>query len=248
VSLITDALGLRQKKPVGASPARNLPPLPVSRRFPVWPGLVAALCLLVVALFWKGGEALTWLEELAGISSGEIRPAPARPAAAPAAGVIPPEAPPKPATPAASTETTPKAVVAVPAVASSDVPSAPAPAAPAKAAAPGTLLDPATASPKPSAAKVSGTLQPVVVESVEKARSMDPKFIEQERRNRVENFLSGLRVQGVRIQGPESRIMVDGALISLGEPIGDFGLRLKSVESGRLVFVDEEGREYPKSY
>lgn len=94
----------------------------------------------------------------------------------------------------------------------------------------------------------SETLHPVLVESIEKTKSMDPKFLEQERRNRVENFLLNLRVQGVRIHGAESRIMVDGALISVGDAIGDFGLRLKSVDSGRLVFVDSEGQEYPKSY
>jgi hypothetical protein len=94
----------------------------------------------------------------------------------------------------------------------------------------------------------SETLHPVLVESIEKIKSMDPKVLEQERRNRVENFLLNLRVQGVRIHGAESRIMVDGALISVGDAIGDFGLRLKSVDSGRLVFVDSEGQEYPKSY
>jgi len=94
----------------------------------------------------------------------------------------------------------------------------------------------------------SEALHPVLVESVEKIKNMDPKFLEQERRNRVENFLLNLRVQGVRIHGAQSRIMVDGALISVGDAIGDFGLRLKSVDSGRLVFVDAEGQEYPKSY
>ena len=94
----------------------------------------------------------------------------------------------------------------------------------------------------------SEALHPVLVESLEKIKNMDPKFLEQERRNRVENFLLNLRVQGVRIHGAESRIMVDGALISVGEAIGDFGLRLKSVDSGRLVFVDSEGQDYPKSY
>ena len=91
-------------------------------------------------------------------------------------------------------------------------------------------------------------LHPVMVESIEKIRNMDPKLLEQERRNRVENFLLNLRVQGVRIHGAESRIMVDGALIGVGDAIGDFGLHLKSVESGRLTFVDTEGQEYPKSY
>jgi len=91
-------------------------------------------------------------------------------------------------------------------------------------------------------------LHPVLVESIAKIRNMDPKLLEQERRNRVENFLLNLRVQGVRIHGAESRIMVDGALISVGDAIGDFGLHLKSVESGRLTFVDTEGQEYPKSY
>jgi len=94
----------------------------------------------------------------------------------------------------------------------------------------------------------SGVLHSVSVESIEKIKNTDPKFLEQERRNRVENFLLNLRVQGVRIQGLESRIMVDGSLIGVGEAIGDFGLRLKSVDSGRLVFVDSEGQEYPKSY
>jgi len=39
-----------------------------------------------------------------------------------------------------------------------------------------------------------------------------------------------------------------GLLIGVGDAIGDFGLHPKTVESGRLTFVDTEGQEYPKSY
>lgn len=223
MSLITDALGLRQKKSGGVRPAKNLPPLPASRKTPAIFLLATGVCLLALAGFWKGQEALIWLENLAGIPSREIPRE-----AAPPPAVSPNEVP-----------------VASPA----SEPTSPPPPSPVVAG-PGqvNLLHSSSGSGPQAGPAALGTLQPVVVESVEKVKNMDPKFIEQERRNRVENFLAGLRVQGVRIQGSESRIMVDGALISLGEPIGDFGLRLKSVESGRLVFVDSEGREYPKSY
>ena len=229
MSLITDALGLRQKKPAMARPARNLPPLPGSRRVPAWLIAVGVACLLVVAVFWKGKDALEWLEGMAGIPSTDPKAMPARPVPAPVAASPAAIPPPKPE------ETSPEK--SLPAAAASP---APAPS--------GSLMEEAAKLPKAATPAPAGRLEPVVVESADRAKIMDPKVIEQERRNRVETFLAGLRVQGVRIQGPESRIMVDGNLITLGEPIGDFGLRLKSVESGRLVFVDEEGKEYPKSY
>jgi hypothetical protein len=177
---------------------------------------MVVVCLLVVAIFWKGKKALIWLEELAGLP------------------------------------TTEKTLLSP----NQRVDASPSPASSISKEAPTVVASPEKIRPAGTGTKsdqVEGTvpvamLQPVVVTSVERVKNMDPKILELERRNRVENFLSALRVQGVRIQGPESRIMVDGTLISLGEPIGDFGLRLKSVESGRLIFVDEEGKEYLKSY
>ena len=64
----------------------------------------------------------------------------------------------------------------------------------------------------------------------------------------MEEFLRLLKVQGVRLQGEESRILVDGAPIGLGEKVGSLGLVLESVEPQKIIFSDASGKKYPKSY
>jgi len=75
-----------------------------------------------------------------------------------------------------------------------------------------------------------------------------PEERERKRVDIVETFLRSLQVQGVRLQGKNSRIMVDGVPIGLGEKVGSIGLVLESVEPQKLIFSDSGGKKYPKSY
>jgi len=252
VSLITDALGLR----LGRSEKKitlqeKIPPLPKP------PGQgreiqAIALTLVLMALgvfgILRGEQIYKWIEELVGIGASfqaaPVTPAVSPPAVSPPAVIV--------TQPELLPTTTPKDKAPIENGKSVPEPSGQLTGVSASGAAP--AAEPTKKVRKlPDVGTVessvdSGVLHSVSVESIEKIKSTDPKFLEQERRNRVENFLLNLRVQGVRIHGSESRIMVDGALIGVGEAIGDFGLRLKSVDSGRLIFVDSEGQEYPKSY
>jgi hypothetical protein len=100
-----------------------------------------------------------------------------------------------------------------------------------------------------AAAVPAGGLQPMKVELAEAELVLaTPEERERERVEAVEEFLRVLKVQGVRLQGAESRILVDGAPIGLGEKVGAVGLVLESVEPQKIIFSDASGRKYPKSY
>jgi len=260
VSLITDALGLRQgrsgKKITRQESHPFRPPAQGKEIGAV--GGVFVLIVLGFSVYFLGAKSYSWLEGLVlGVSQ---KPAPATPALLSSASVSfqsePISASSSPAPGAAQPQP-------VPAAAKKDAPSqgedAMIPETPAIRGTSSTNLRALTVEPRGEEKKPlqvetvqgpedPGALHPVLVESIQKTKTMDPKLMEKERQNRVENFLLNLRVQGVRIQGTKSRMMVDGSVISVGEVVGDFGLRLKSVESGRLVFVDAEGQEYSKSY
>ena len=94
-----------------------------------------------------------------------------------------------------------------------------------------------------------GGLKPIKVELDEAGLVLEkPEEREKKRVDGVEAFLRSLQVQGVRLQGKDSRIMVDGVPIGLGEKVGSMGLVLESVEPQKLIFSDAGGRKYPKSY
>lgn len=101
----------------------------------------------------------------------------------------------------------------------------------------------------PAAMVPAGGLQPMKVELAEEDLVVvTPEEREKKRTEVVEAFLRVLKVQGVRLQGAESRILVDGAPIGLGEKIGGLGLVLESVEPQKIIFSDASGKRYPKSY
>ena len=94
-----------------------------------------------------------------------------------------------------------------------------------------------------------GGLKPIKVELDEAGLVLEkPEEREKKRVDGVEAFLRSLQVQGVRLQGKDSRIMVDGVPIGLGEKVGAIGLVLESVEPQKLIFSDAGGKKYPKSY
>ena len=94
-----------------------------------------------------------------------------------------------------------------------------------------------------------GGLKPIKVELDEAGLVLEkPEEREKKRVDGVEAFLRSLQVQGVRLQGKDSRIMVDGVPIGLGEKVGAMGLVLESVEPQKLIFSDAGGKRYPKSY
>ena len=94
-----------------------------------------------------------------------------------------------------------------------------------------------------------GGLKPMKVELDEGGLVLEkPEEREKKRVDIVETFLRSLHVQGVRLQGRDSRILVDGAPIGLGEKVGSMGLVLESVESQKIIFSDGSGKKYLKNY
>jgi hypothetical protein len=108
----------------------------------------------------------------------------------------------------------------------------------------------AVAVDRPAVAEVPvGGLQPMKVELDEAGLVLEqPEEQERKRVDGVETFLRSLHVQGVRLQGKDSRILVDGVPIGVGEKVGSLGLVLESVESQKIIFSDASGKKYLKSY
>ena len=77
---------------------------------------------------------------------------------------------------------------------------------------------------------------------------MDDLAEAEKTRYRRESAVRKLELQGVRMQGSESRALIHGAPIGLGESVGVEGLKLKAIEAGRIIFEDPNGIEFFKSY
>lgn len=261
MSLLTEALRLREgRRPSRGESGPSFPPFRGPRPGR-WIAAVTVLCLLAVLGWWKGG----WLMEKVEVMAGVVPPPPApnllasapREAGGGEKAVVPPAArgpetgaeivaPPAAARAASGepvgiiseegkkqgeillTDGLVKAVAEKPAA--SAVPNIP-------------------EGETPVAAVPTGGLQPMKVELAEAELVMaTPEEREKKRVELVEEFLRVLRVQGVRLQGKDSRILVDGAPIGLGERVGGLGLVLESVEPQKIIFSDASGRRYPKSY
>lgn len=126
-----------------------------------------------------------------------------------------------------------------------------------KAAAPAASALQETSAPLPPA-PVQGEAAPSVPAAPEvplplvvpfQATDMDEiaaaaQKLKEQREQAVRNF----QIQGVRMQGKESRALIDGNPVSLGELVGAEGLKLKAIEPSRILFEDSNGAEYIKSY
>lgn len=268
MSLLTDALRLREgRRPSRGQTGPSLPPFrgPQPGR---WVLAVLVLCGLAVLGWWKGAWVIERVEELAGIPPDRLKPNLLAATEPVAARPVQPEAP-MPVASAPPPET--KAI-------SPKVPEGVKPATEPVAKVAAEMISPegkqrgeilltdslvkAVAEKKPAvpapaasgefpvvAPVPSGGLQPMKVELAEAELIWEsPEVQEKKRVELVEDFLRVLKVQGVRLQGAESRILVDGAPIGLGEKVGGLGLVLESVEQQKIIFSDASGKKYPKSY
>jgi hypothetical protein len=77
---------------------------------------------------------------------------------------------------------------------------------------------------------------------------MDEGAEAEKRRHRRELAVRNLDIQGVRMQGSDSRALIHGVPVGLGEAVGTEGIKLKAIEASRLIFEDSTGAEFYKSY
>lgn len=246
MSLITDALGLRQRRS-GGKVARQaqLPPFR-----PAQPQRMVAVVVMVLLAFgglayWRGMEAFEWLESLV-LDLPNSAKSPGKSVTA-ASAPLPPdgdsgskqENEEKPAK-----DLRPKVTAAVTA---QDAPPAPSllKTEEKTAAANGERKEETTSSravPE-EAGSISVSLAPTKEEQ-EKIR----KAKEEERMREVKEYLRRAVIQGVSDDGEDSRVLMDGQLVGLGEKTPLLELVLDKVEPGQIVFRDEDGKLYPKSY
>jgi hypothetical protein len=242
VSLLTEALQLRKNQPRSrVQSGESFPPMrgasPAGKLF----ALLGIVVGLVVLGFWKGTWLLEQVESLAGIRANV-------PAAVVAEKAVAVETPSTRGV-ARALETAKPAIAAEEAVARNSGPGG-IPGNPVAAATVAPLEQaPAAVAPKKPVG-LPAELEPMDVNlslaliEDEKARQQ----LDEENQRKIESFLRKMDVQGVCHQGEDSTAMVDTVLVRPGDPVGDFGLTLRTIEPRRLVFADRQGREYSKSY
>lgn len=218
MSLITEALQLRSPKKPRAIQIEALPPFS-SRRVNFKVFLwVGGLALAIVLGVWQGPAVWKFLEQATGMHGLTA-------AQSVAQAPVRPE-PPVTLEPAAAPDekvTKPTA----PEVKNSDQ-------------GPSGLLEKA-------ATPVEAIPQPVVI-PFQMADLEDVAAAAEKLKQKRELLVRNLQIQGVRMQGRDSRALIDGNPVGLGEPVGGEGIRLKAVEPSRLIFEDSDNEQYIKSY
>lgn len=281
MSLLTDALRLKEGRRGGQREYRQvLPPMGKPKTFR-WIIAVVVVCLMTVGIFLKGGEIYENLEILVGLQPKVVSPgilgkiSEKKGESDPVKGEVAPSLPPESARTEISRgrDLEAKPMVAeAPVKVGSLLKSTPVLVAEEKKS--GADLASKSSEKgaeekrmtkvevlsekkpvlvveeKPVSSEVpSGGLKPMKVELVETDIVIEtPQEKEKKRMDEVEAFLRSLQVQGVRLQGNESRILVDGTAVGLGEKVGSMGLVLESVGPQKLIFSDSGGKKYPKSY
>lgn len=218
MSLITEALQLRSQKKPRAIQVEALPPFS-SQRVNFRIFLwTGGVALAVILGVWQGPVVWKFLEQATGVH-GQT----ATPRAAPVPARPEPPVTPEPAA-------APAEPVAKPAASEEKNPD-PGPAG---------LLEKATA-------PVEAIPQPVVI-PFQVADLEDVAAAAEKLKEKRELLVRNLQIQGVRMQGRESRALIDGNPVGLGEPVGGEGIRLKAIEPSRLIFEDLDNVQYIKSY
>lgn len=242
MSLITDALGLRQRR-AGKKIARadQLPPFrPMRPQRGLLAGF-AGLLLIGLLVYWRGAEAYQWLEHIVlGMPAqmGEVAAAPALP---------PPEPSPVPETAAVSA---PAPVAPTPAGGKTEAAeekneTVPGGNVAATGTEPAEQKKPAT--PGLMAGDDLSTIN-VSLAPTKEEREKIQKIKEAERVREVEDYLRRVQIQGVSEDGEDSRVLIDGQLVGLGEKTPLLDLVLEKVEADQIIFHDTDGKKFIKSY
>lgn len=240
MSLITDALGLRQVR-AGNKLARkgHLPPLRPANPQRTVIGVLCVVLFLAGLASWRGVEAYEWLERVlmglpdeVGTVPGAVPGAAEKPLQKPAEKPV--EKPAEKAEPLAAAKT-----AAEPALSAG----LPAPEKKEKTGETGGQAASAGLMGTEDMASINVSLAPTKEEE-EKVR----KAKEEERMREVREYLRRAVIQGVSQDGQDSRVLMDGQLVGLGEKTPLLDLVLEKVETGQILFRDSDGKRYPKSY
>jgi hypothetical protein len=66
----------------------------------------------------------------------------------------------------------------------------------------------------------------------------------------IQAQLDALRLSGVRLAGDRSRILVNGQVYGIGDPLLENGINVKvfAIAPREIIFVDESGIQYIKRF
>ena len=234
MSLITEALGLRRSKSSAVAKQETLPPFRTRNLGMQVVVIMVMIAGLTFGAVWKGPAVWGWLENIAGVV-GQPLPVSGKNAQLEKVQVILP--PDQEAGMAKPDDKTPPAVLA--------------------------SQESEAAKPKKSELsvgnasvltkekfKASGdmTFQVVDIPLVPVAKDEDLVQAAAKKKSELAAVVRSFQIQGVRLQGRDSRVLIHGNPVAMGESVGDDGLTLKAVEPSRLIFSDASGNEYPRSY
>jgi len=234
VSLITEALGLRRSKSSAVATQETLPPFRTRNLGMQVVVIMVMIAGLTFGAVWKGPAVWGWLENLAGVA-GQPLPAQGTDVQLQRVQVTLP-----PKMEAGMAKEDNKTHLVVPAQEETVETRS-------KKAEGGGESESLLTKEK---SEVSGdkALQVVEIPLVPQEKEQDPAQAAEKKKNKLSAVVRGFQIQGVRLQGRDSRVLIHGNPVAMGESVGDDGLTLKAVEPSRLIFSDAFGNEYPRSY
>lgn len=66
---------------------------------------------------------------------------------------------------------------------------------------------------------------------------------------KIQKFLESSTIEGVRMAGKDSKLILNGVIYEQGEAVAPYlGLRLNRITTSRIIFQDEKGNYYPLNY
>ena len=270
MSLINEALKKAEQARAGGlgeSPAAPAAPVITKRGRTIGTRtlvLLGAMVILLIvtgalSLFWRTGaepsaeprsETVAKSKTTTGRDSppGESAPAPAV-ASSPATAHAPT---PATAAPASSPHPHPTPAVTPATEARSSAASSPGSATP-NAATPGVVPTSGAASdtsrPLPATAALPPAAPAAAPPPTTPAVTAPPASATPRADERISEHLDRLRILGVRSPGPEARVLIGERVYRINDIVDrTLGLRLQSVDPGRITFVDPAGVTYTKNY
>ena len=90
--------------------------------------------------------------------------------------------------------------------------------------------------------------QKVPSKAEEKAKFMAEQA-KKDRQSRTREFLQDSRVNGVRLAGKKSRLLMNGSVYHLGDIVStELKLKIHKMSSTEVIFEDDTGKSYPLHY
>ena len=95
-------------------------------------------------------------------------------------------------------------------------------------------------------------LTPITIAEGEETKRMEKQILARQRRDEpsvIQDYLRMVRIGGVRVAGPMSKLILNGQVYQVGDVIQDNPkVVIKKITTAQVIFQDQQGNQYPVKY